>query len=216
LSIKEEGVKPELSIKVEDVKPELSILEDAYESGLAGLIGKVASEDHAALAQLYDETNRVVFGLACRIIGDREAAEEVTLDVFTYVWRQASRYQPDRGVPSSWLLMLTHSRSIDCVRARARRGIGYERELVFEQEDSSPDPETNAIFTARREKVQRALAQLPREEREAIELAYFSGLSQSEISEGTGVALGTVKSRIRVGMTRLRQSLKSFEGDYGS
>src|SRR5262249_26320739 len=184
-----------------------------YEKRLAALVSQVANGDHAALAELYDQTSRVVFSLAYRIIGDRSGAEEITLDVFTYVWRQASRYSPERGAPSAWLLMLTHSRSIDYIRTRARQGFVIDI-VDTDQADGSPDPEENAIVAGRREKVQAALAALPQGEREAIEFAYYLGLSQSEIAERTGVPLGTVKSRIRVGMTRLRSLLRVFEGAY--
>jgi len=198
---------------VEAAEPQFEPENDDYEKRLAYLVEKIATGDHSALAELYDQTSRVVFSLACRITGDRAFAEEVTCDVFTYVWRQANRYQPDRGVPSVWLLMLTHSRSIDCIRTRNRKGFAHER-LDIDREDSSSDPEENAIFATRGEKVQSAMRALSQKEREAIELAFFSGMSQSEISEQTGAPLGTVKSRIRVGMTRLRSMLKVFEGDY--
>ncbi len=189
--------------------------DDDYEKRLASLIEKIARGDQAALGELYDQTSPVVFSLACRITGDRSLAEEVACDVFTYVWRQASKYQADRGVPSVWLLMLTHSRSIDCIRSRTRRELRHEP-IGTEAEDSSPDPEENAIFAGRRERVRSAMAVLPQKEREAIELAFFSGFSQNEISVRTGTPLGTVKSRIRVGMTRLRSLLSAFEGDYVS
>ena len=201
---------------MQGLKRESSIREGDYERGLAVLIEKVAGGDHEALAQLYDETNRIVFSLVSRIMGNHESAEEVTCDVFTYVWRKASRYAPDRGAPSAWLLMLTHSRSIDCLRARARQGIAQEGGTAFDHENSGPDPEENVIFAIRREKIQTAMAQLPQKEREAIELAFFSGFSQTEIAQVTEVPLGTVKSRIRVGMMRLRKSLETLEGDYGS
>src|SRR5262249_49599872 len=129
---------------VEAPPEKLNFEDDAYEKDLAGLIARIGNGEQTALGSLYDHTKGLVFSLAYRILRDRATAEEVSLDVFTYVWRQANKYQPDRAAPSAWLIMLTQSRAVDCLRSRSRRGLGHEP-IAFDLEDASPDPEENAI-----------------------------------------------------------------------
>jgi RNA polymerase sigma-70 factor (ECF subfamily) len=180
------------------------------------LIRRIAQADSAALGELYDATNRVVFGLVLRIVRDPSAAEEVTLDVFTQIWRHAATYDVKRGVPSAWLFMLARSRAIDRLRSRARRSDRAQPlDDAFQLPDPAPNPEQASTSASRTRFIRSALAGLPKEQREAIELAYFSGLSHSEIAAHSGEPLGTVKTRLRLGMARLRDLLRPVQGEHG-
>lgn len=175
---------------------------------LIPLFGRLVSGDQSALSELYDKTSRFVYGLALRVLQDPADAEEVTLDVFTQAWRQASRYDSSRGEPLTWLLTLAHSRAIDRLRSRGsttRREQGLDE--TFDLKSESPDPESLSASAQRARLVKRALSELSIEQREVIELAYFEGLSHAEIAERTGQPLGTAKSRIRLAMGKLREAL---------
>jgi RNA polymerase sigma-70 factor (ECF subfamily) len=178
------------------------------------LIRRIAAGEQDALGQLYDSTNRTVFGLIVRILNDPAAAEEVALEVYTQVWRQASSYDPRRGTPSAWLLTIARSRAIDRFRStdQARRRQEPLSTVETARADIT-DPEESASEAERRELVRAALDALPPEQREVIELAYFGGLSHSEIAERCSLPLGTVKTRTRLAMVRLRTALGSLEGD---
>ena len=176
------------------------------------LIIRIAQGDHAAVAELYDSASSLVFSLALRILDDREAAEEVTLDVFTQVWRQAESYDARRGTPASWLLTLARSRTIDRFRASApERKQSAPLDTLDLMSDECSNPEVETIERERCRLVQQALTALPPEQREPIVLAYFYGLSQSEIAAKLGMPLGTVKTRIRSGMFRLRELLAAIK-----
>jgi RNA polymerase sigma-70 factor (ECF subfamily) len=181
------------------------------EEGLAALITRAAEGDQSALAALYDETSALVYGLALRILRDQYAAEDVTLDVYAQVYRQGASYDANRGTPSAWLLTLTRSRAIDRLRQEAQR---REREEPLEATTRLPSltagPEEYSATTELRRLVQRALALLTPEQRQVIELAYYSGLSHNEIAAKLGQPLGTVKTRIRTGMMLLREDLRSL------
>ncbi len=187
--------------------PKIPARRDAEED-LAGLIRAAAQGDQAAFSRFYDLTNRPVFSLVLRVLGDHGAAEEVTLDVYLQVWRQAGGYNPDRGTPIAWLMMMARSRAIDRLRSAS-----YTRRETESLEDAfaiaagGEDPEEASLLAERRRMVRAALATLSPEQREVIEIAYFSGLSQSEIAEKLGLPLGTVKTRIRCGLQKLRQCL---------
>ncbi|MGH6802203.1 MAG: sigma-70 family RNA polymerase sigma factor [Methyloceanibacter sp.] len=173
------------------------------------LIRQIAQEDQAALDALYYATSHFVHGLALRIVGNTATAEEVTIDVYTQVWRQAAVYDPRRGRPSAWLLMLTRSRAIDRLRAEAQeRRQEDPLEVAAAVPAASPNPEEASVIAERRQLVRAALAALGPEQREAIELAYFSGLSHGEIAARLGQPLGTVKTRIWLGMMKLREPLR--------
>lgn len=178
----------------------------------AQLITQTAKGDQAAFGLLYDKTSPRIYGLILRVLGDRGSAEEVTLDVFTQVWRDAGRYDAVRGSPSSWLLTLARSRAIDRLRAgMAER----KRRAPLETAEALPhegeDPEQSSVGYERQRLVRDALAELASDQRDAITLAYFSGLSQSEIAAKLGLPLGTVKTRIRLGMIKLRDVLAAYE-----
>ena len=168
--------------------------------------------DGTGLATLYDRYSRVVYSLALRIVQVEAEAEDVVQEVFTQMFRQAERYDSRRGTVSSWLLTIARTRAIDQVRARKRlpdRRFGREPEAAAE---NVPDPRANqesqTLTDEQVQRVRRALGELPAEQRKALELAYYDGLSQSEIAERLKEPLGTVKSRIRAAMTRLRDSLE--------
>jgi RNA polymerase sigma-70 factor, ECF subfamily len=178
----------------------------------AQLIALTAQGDQAALATFYDRTSPHVFGLVLKILNNREAAEEVTLDVYTQVWRQAHTYDHARGAPGAWLMTLARTRAIDRFRAgAAERGRieSLDAAQLFASDDDTP--EQNVEGQERRRYVQQALATLGDEQREAIALAYFYGLSQSEIAEKLQLPLGTVKTRMRLGMIKLREALAPYE-----
>jgi RNA polymerase sigma-70 factor (ECF subfamily) len=169
------------------------------------LVSLVASSDDEALAELYDRFGRVAYGLALRILRDDGLAQDAVQEAFLGIWRSADRFLPERGKASTWILTLVHRRSIDLVRRQDRR-----RGEPLEQ---APEPialstvEGEATLGFRRRVVQEALKGLPPEQREALELAYYGGLTQSELAERLGQPLGTIKSRMFMGLARLRDLL---------
>ncbi|HEY6327933.1 MAG TPA: sigma-70 family RNA polymerase sigma factor [Blastocatellia bacterium] len=173
-----------------------------------GLITRVAEGDQQALATLYDKTSRLVFGLVLRILSDSSAAEEVTLDVYTQVWRQASSYSASRGTPMAWLLTIARSRAIDRFRSgRQEQQRKESLDVATEQAAAGDSPERASALSEQRTIVRSALNELSAEQREVIELAYYQGLSHSEIAAQLGQPLGTVKTRTRLGMIKLRELL---------
>ena len=181
------------------------------EEALVALVARAAEGDQTALAALYDETSGLVYGLALRILRDQQAAEDVTIDVYAQVYRQVSRYDAHRGTPSAWLVTLTRSRALDRLRQEAHR---RAREAPLEATTRLPalsaGPEECSATTELRRLVQRALALLTPEQRQVIELAYYAGLSHTEIAATLGQPLGTVKTRIRTGLMLLREDLRSL------
>lgn len=178
------------------------------------LIQSVARGEQAALAELYDRASRRVFVLALRILKDRQLAEEVVLDVFLQVWRTARSYQVARARPLGWLFTITRSRALDALRARMVR-LRHEAELAPELDEAEPAPTASECLDLqdRRGHVRRALSELPADQGSAVHLAYFEGLSHTEIAERTGASLGTVKTRLRLGMQKLRDKLTRFEDE---
>ncbi|MBD2577397.1 sigma-70 family RNA polymerase sigma factor [Oscillatoria sp. FACHB-1406] len=173
------------------------------------LLGCIAREDRRALAQLYDRYARVLFAFALKIVASREEAEEVVLDVFERVWKTAASYDPKKGRVDTWLFTIARSRSIDKLRAKKRQGKLAEASEQNAQAEAStsPEPLEDAMVRERRQQVLEALAKLPPEQRHAIELAYYQGLSRNEIAAQTGHSAGTVATRIRLGLNKLRQYL---------
>ena len=171
------------------------------------LIGRMVQGDQSALSQLYDRYARVMYSLAFKILGSVEEAEEVVLDVFAKAWRTAARYDASRSRVDSWLFLMTRSRSLDRLRQRQRQTKVVEAATNTAQVRSSDMPDEALIINERRAVVAQALSNLPDEQRLVIELAYYQGYSQSEIANKTGLALGTVKTRVRLGLRKLKQSL---------
>lgn len=186
----------------------------AAEPKHADLICGVAAGDQQALATLYDSTSRTVYGLLLRILADASAAEEVLLDVYTQVWRQAASYSRERGTALAWLTTIARSRAIDRLRRgrqEQQRTEPLEPAQQFAAGGASAEDDLRASEV--RSFVRAALDSLAPEQREVIELAYYGGMSQSEIAAARGLPLGTVKTRVRLGMMRLREMLKPvYEG----
>lgn len=184
------------------------------ESAWAALIARVATGEERALSELYDYTSRIVYGLCLRVLRDPSAAEEITMEVYLQVWRTAGSYDASRGSASAWLVTLARSRAIDYLRSRLARRATMERDLeeVFDLSDPRPDPENESMQSARARVIREAMEKLPEEQREALAMTYFSGLTHAEIAGQTGLPLGTVKTRIRSGMRRLRELLGPFGG----
>jgi RNA polymerase sigma-70 factor, ECF subfamily len=176
---------------------------------LARLLSKIAERDEGALAQLYDQTSRIVYGLALRLVRDPTVAEDITLEVFLQVWRGAAHYASSRASVTSWLAMLARSRSIDWLRSPQARLVKQSDplEAVPAFRDAQPDPERACVEAARNRAVRKGIGGLAPEHRQVIEMAYFSGLSHSQIAGRLGQPLGTVKSRIRAAMSQLRLSV---------
>jgi RNA polymerase sigma-70 factor, ECF subfamily len=179
----------------------------------ATLVSRMAARDQEALSSLYDRHKRILFAQALRILRDRAEAEEVLADVFLQAWRQAGGYDGSRGTVSGWLVNLCRSRAIDRLRARGRREAGAQA-AVREEEvrapsgaDPSGGPEEHADLQMKKRRIQEALCALAQQQREALELAYYGGLSHSEIAEKLGQPLGTIKTRIRQGLITLREHL---------
>lgn len=177
------------------------------------LLQGVGAGDPAALRSLYDATSRRVYGLALRILRDHHTAQEVTLDVYFRVWRQASRFDGSRGRAESWLLTLAHHQAVDRLRSRQRRATReLPLELHREVPDGKPNPEALSLGAELVRHLRVALLEIPETQRRAIVAAYFGGMSHSEIAAAFGVPLGTIKTRIRSGMIALRRALSDGGG----
>ena len=176
------------------------------------LVQRMAGGDHDALASLYDTTCGPVLALVGRIVKDDATAEEVTGDVYVQAWQQAARFDASRGGVLAWLLAIARTRAIDRVRVGVvARETRDPVERAVHVPCGRPGPEDACAVDQRRRHVRAALAVLPREQREAIELAYYDGLSHTEIADRLEQPLGTVKTRIRLAMTKLRDTLSTLE-----
>jgi RNA polymerase sigma-70 factor, ECF subfamily len=178
------------------------------------LLKAIAARDEAALAQLYDRYRAILFGLLMRILNNREEAEDVLQEVFLQVWRKAADFDENRGRPFTWLVTLARSRGIDRLRTLASRERVAEAGAREVSEQIS-DAATDALKSEQRGLVSDALAKLPDEQKRPIMLAYFDGLTQSEIATRLGAPLGTVKTRMRTGMIRLRELLAGQGESFG-
>jgi RNA polymerase sigma-70 factor (ECF subfamily) len=171
----------------------------------ASLVLRMAAGDQAALTALYDATSAHVYGLALRMLRDADEAEEVTLDAYSQAWRDASHFVGSRANVMGWLLVIARTRSLDALRRRARHErIARAASTLLED---APDASLAATAHDEARRVRAALATLAPEQREPLTLAYFGGLSQSEIAERLGWPLGTVKTRMRAGLAKLRDAL---------
>ena len=170
-----------------------------------GLVSAMAAGDQDALATLNQRYGRALSAVAARILRDKADAEEVAADVLWQLWREASRFDRGRGSVGAWIMMTVRSRSIDRLRARKAR---EPRAGDPVEPAATNDPSAEIHSAERRSQVEDALASLNDGERDLLRLAYFSDLSQSEIAERTSIPLGTVKSRMRAGLIRLRDTLR--------
>jgi RNA polymerase sigma factor (sigma-70 family) len=170
------------------------------------LVALVARGDEDALAELYDRVSRVAYGLALRVLRDERHAEDAVQEAFLQLWRSAATFRAERAKASTWILTLVHRRAVDLVRREERR----QADPLTDDSAAGEAPEQTdeaAWLRFERERVQTALRQLPDVQREALELAYYGGFSQSELADRLGVPLGTVKSRMFAGLARLRELL---------
>ncbi len=180
------------------------------------LVARMAAGDEAALVICYDLWSDRIHCLALRIVGDPDDAADVVEETFWQAWKSADRYERERGRPGAWLLMIARTRALDRLRSRGR---ARDRELLAAElethsvQPTETDREVECADT--RVAVNSALHSLPAEQRQVLELAYFGGLSHSEIARSTGQALGTVKSRVRLGMNKLRSRLAVLGREYG-
>ena len=173
----------------------------------SGLIARMMAGDESALSEIYDRYSGMLFGMLTRILQDRQSAEEVLQDLFMQLWRNAAQFDANRGALGSWLLVIGRNRAISRLRGRNREVLeekegDYANTFVSDQniEDEAARSELARGLSA-------ALATLPAEQRQALELAYYEGMTQSEIAASTGCPLGTVKTRVRTAMQSLRQIL---------
>jgi RNA polymerase sigma-70 factor (ECF subfamily) len=168
------------------------------------LVALVARADDGALAELYDRFGHVAYGLALRVVRDPSLAEDAVQEAFLALWRSAARFVPERAKASTWILTIVHRRAVDIVRREDPRRT--------EPLEAAPQPSANltedeAWLRLQRTRVQEALRRLPDQQREALELAYFGGFTQSELADRLGEPLGTIKSRMFTGLARLRELL---------
>jgi len=181
----------------------------------AALVELMAARDPRALETLYERHARIVFSFAFRIVGDPASAEEIVQEAFFRSWQQATRFAEGRGTFVTWLLSITHNLAIDEIRKRQRRPQRADSAdpvlLLANLNDPGPSVEDSAVQGSWRDEIRTALEAIPPAQREPIELAYFSGLTQREIADHLGEPLGTIKTRMRLGMRKLRETLEERE-----
>jgi RNA polymerase sigma-70 factor, ECF subfamily len=172
----------------------------------SALVERMKAGDESALSTLYDRYSPMLFGVLMRILKEREAAEEVLQDVFLQLWRNAARFDASRGSLPAWLMVISRNRAISRLRGRRDREVMEEKEGDYANTfASAQNIEDDAARAELARGLKAALATLPAEQRQAVELAYFEGMTQSEIAARTGAPLGTVKTRVRTAMQSLRQ-----------
>jgi RNA polymerase sigma-70 factor (ECF subfamily) len=183
------------------------------------LLARIVKGDQQAFSQLYDHSSTLLYTLALRILGNRDEAAELLQDVYLEVWRKVVRYDVGRGTPVAWLVTLTRSRAIDRLRARAARGqastSALDETMTTRLADLGPSPYETQADQELRQLVGQAMGALPAAQQQAIELAYYEGLSHMEIATRLNQPLGTVKTRIKLGMSKLREALRMYwdQGD---
>ena len=176
------------------------------------LLTLIAKGDRRAFGQLYDRSSQVLFTLSLKMLGDREEAEDLLQEVYTEVWRKSVRYDERRGSPMAWLTTLTRSRGIDRIRARASRGHGMTESIddvpIADTQGHDPTPFDQQADAEVQGFVMKALVELPAAQRQALELSYYEGMSHSEIAERLKEPVGTIKTRIKLGMSKLKSALQ--------
>ena len=169
------------------------------------LISLAGSGDAGAFAVLYDRHSRATYSLAYRMMGERQAAEDLVQDAFLKVWRAAGSYRSERGSVRTWILSIAHNRGIDQLRSTASRRRTQEKVVLVTPTSQSDEAFKEAWQTSQRDRVRAALSQLPSEQAKVLELAYFSGYTHVEIAELLDVPLGTVKGRMRLGLKKIKE-----------
>lgn len=175
------------------------------------LLARVAKGDQQAFSQLYDQSSTLLYTMALRILGHRDEAAELLQEVYLEVWRKVARYDVGRGTPVAWLITLTRSRAIDRLRSRGVRaqvGESFDSPSAAQVADKSPGPFESQADQEVRQLITTALGSLPPAQQQAIELAYYEGLTHMEIAARLNQPLGTVKTRIKLGLSKLRESLR--------
>jgi RNA polymerase sigma-70 factor (ECF subfamily) len=179
------------------------------------LVLRIAAGEAAALETLYDRYVRQCFGLALRMVSEPALAEEVVQEVFLKLWSRPDSYSAHKGAFVSWLLSLVHHRCVDELRKRSRTEVALDNEqplsVLNTRPDPQPDPSEQVWVLEQQRVVRQALTELPENQRQVLELAYFGGLSQSQIAERLSQPLGTVKTRMRMGLQNLRQLLETHK-----
>jgi RNA polymerase sigma-70 factor (ECF subfamily) len=179
------------------------------------LVLRIAAGEAAALETLYDRYVRQCFGLALRMVSEPALAEEVVQEVFLKLWSRPDSYSAHKGAFVSWLLSLVHHRCVDELRKRSRTEVALDSEqplsVLNTRPDPQPDPSEQVWVLEQQRVVRQALTELPENQRQVLELAYFGGLSQSQIAERLSQPLGTVKTRMRMGLQNLRQLLETHK-----
>ncbi|MEQ9619880.1 MAG: sigma-70 family RNA polymerase sigma factor [Deltaproteobacteria bacterium] len=178
------------------------------ERDLKLLLAQISLGNEEAMRKFYKKTVRLVYGMSHRIIFNAEEAEEVALEVFMYIWKNASQYDPELSQPLSWLLMITRSRSIDKIRKNART-VSINEHIDENMIKGKGTPEDSCIAGEKRMLVRGAISQLTPKQKEVIELSYYHQFSHSEIAERVGIPVGSVKSTIRVAMVKLKNIIKN-------
>jgi len=169
------------------------------------LISLAGSGDAGAFAVLYDRHCRAAYSLVYRMMGERQAAEDLVQDAFLKVWRAAGSYRSERGSVRTWILSIAHNRGIDQLRSTASRRRTQEKVVLVTPTSQSDEAFKEAWQTSQRDRVRAALSQLPSEQAKVLELAYFSGYTHVEIAELLDVPLGTVKGRMRLGLKKIKE-----------
>ena len=190
-------------------RPQITFSEPINNPSPDQLLTQVRDGDREAFSRLYDLLSPLVFGMALKTTKSRAIAEEVTQEVFIQVWRQADRFDPARGSARSWVATMAHRRSVDAVR-RSQSATDREEASLPSQPD--PDVAEQVIVSDERQRVRAALSHLTGLQREAIELAYFGGLTYREVAERLDAPLGTVKTRMRDGLARIRSAMEATDG----
>ncbi|HUD45200.1 MAG TPA: sigma-70 family RNA polymerase sigma factor [Candidatus Baltobacteraceae bacterium] len=178
----------------------------------AELLRRIAAQDREALSEFYDQTARPLFSIACRMLGNAADAEEVIQDVFVQIWTKAGKFDAEKGQPFHWVLTLTRNRCIDGLRARQRRSrfmVDTQGELEPDQA-VEPEPVEAPLMEDDNAMIQSVVNNLPKDQRQAIEMAFFGGMTHQEIAESLSEPLGTIKARIRRGMLKLRETLRTY------
>jgi RNA polymerase sigma-70 factor, ECF subfamily len=174
---------------------------------LVELLRRIGEGDQTAFASFYDVTSRTVFGIVLRVLRDRAQAEEVTQEVYVEAWTSARRFDPKRGSAAGWLNTIAHRKAVDRVRSSERSLAREQRHFDTEAQTTADDASVIVVAQDESQRVRRALEQLPEAQRTAVRLAYFEGRSYREVAEFLELPLGTVKTRIRDAMRRLRNDL---------
>ncbi|MFI4860344.1 MAG: sigma-70 family RNA polymerase sigma factor [Phycisphaerales bacterium JB063] len=175
---------------------------------------RIAKGDAAALRALYEQLGPLLLAMGCRVLHDRQLAEDVLNEVFLELWKKPDKYDATRSSPRTFLILVMRRRSIDRLRSRKAgvQTVGYERSDTSNHTANRPGPADRLAAAEERDQVRAVLDALPEEQRRAIEMSFFDGKTNVEIADETGVPLGTIKGRIRLGLIRLRKSLRTSIG----